>query len=139
MTRLRDVQEGSSGSILERTVRVSSPKRTDQHWGLLTLWRVNRKGTEAAHSHSSGAKVQEKVEYTSTETCAFMGRNCRCAVAMCQGSCTATTGSRFAGKRCRSQQRHSRRPFAKIINPLNAELNPICYLLALLAQNFFPR
>ena len=26
--------------------------------------------------------------------------------------------------------------WAKLLNPLNPELNPICYLLALLAQNF---
>jgi len=28
---------------------------------------------------------------------------------------------------------------AGLVNPLNPELNPICYLLALLAQHFFPR
>ena len=34
-----------------------------------------------------------------------------------------------------SQQHHTNAPYS-FMNPLNAELNPICYLLALLAQTF---
>ena len=38
---------------------------------------------------------------------------------------------------CLNQLRHQQR--APLINPLNAELNPICYLLALLAAHHFLR
>jgi len=34
-------------------------------------------------------------------------------------------------------QRHSKKYINKYINPLNAELNPICYLLALLGVHHF--
>ena len=79
-------------------------------------------GTKAVHSPSSGAEVQEKVEYTSTEICAFMARSCRCAMAICQDSRRTPTGSQFTEKRCWRQQSHSRRPFTKIIKPSRMDL-----------------
>ena len=41
------------------------------------------------------------------------------------------------GQNCSSPHRDSARIIYSVINPLNAELNPICYLLALLGAHHF--